>query len=285
MMIPFPTQISLLQTMTSLNIQLNMNSSLISQLNLINMMNMMPQLPINQPNHYYKPEVDLQNLLIFEQLKLHQILENSLRNSIKPELHSEMLKLITETQEIKNNEEVKISIQKKSEEEFIIEKSSKSNCITIFEQKIKRSKKINKQSKTKRKAKKNLRLSQRLKNMIKNYGKKCAYFAISDEGINLINDQVNENEISLFKLFIKNRITGITNICSFRDMLLVKKDDTIEISKFKKAFQCVSEIFISNYATKWIFNSPRIRDVKGHLFARFKMLRRVRNPEYFTYIH
>ena len=264
-------------------ILLNMltNSNLL--LEQLNFMKNISQLSFQ--TNYYAPEVNLQNFLAFQQLKFHQILENGLRNSMTSRLNSEPLKILTKTEDIIKFEEVKMPIENK-EEDFNHKKLFKSKQqMKILTSTIKRSKTINKKKVNKKRDKKDKRLSQRLKNIIKNYGKRCAYFAISNEGINLISYQLNEDEVLNFKIFIRSNISRITNIFNFREMLLVKQDDTIEISKFKKAFQYVSEIFINNYSTKWIFNSPKIKDVKGHLFARFKILRRVRNPEFFTYIH
>jgi hypothetical protein len=93
-------------------------------------------------------------------------------------------------------------------------------------------------------------------------------------------------KIPKFKEYIKTKIPSITNIANFREMLLVSdNEEGTDIAKFKKAFQYVSEIFIRDYSFNWIFHSPRINDVKGHIFARFKMLRRIRDPKSFTYIH
>jgi len=128
-------------------------------------------------------------------------------------------------------------------------------------------------------------MSERLKNIVKNYGKNCATFAISEIGHQFLAEVLTEEDIPKFKEFIKLKISSITNIANFREMLLASETDFAEIIKFKKAFQYVSEIFIRDYSFNWIFHSPRINDVKGHIFARFKMLRRIRDPKNFTYIH
>ena len=140
-------------------------------------------------------------------------------------------------------------------------------------------------SKREIKSSKNAPLSCRLKNMIKNYGKKCANFAIGEHGYPIIKQKLDNKEITRFRHFIRSKVKGITNINNFRGMLLAADDDTAEIEKFKKVFQFVSVIFIENYSVNWIMNSSRIKDVKGHIFARFKILRRVKDPKNFTYIH
>jgi len=147
------------------------------------------------------------------------------------------------------------------------------------------SKKISKKTKGKKKGKKSKRMSERLKNIVKNYGKNCATFAISELGIPFLSNQLSVEEIAGFKEYIRSKIAGITNIANFREMLLSTEKDSEDIVKYKKTFQYISEIFIRDYSFNWIFHSPRINDVKGHIFARFKMLRRIRDPEHFTYIH
>jgi len=151
--------------------------------------------------------------------------------------------------------------------------------------KVKNTKKINKKKQGKKKVRKSKRMSERLKNIVKNYGKNCATFAISELGHQFLLEVLTEEDIPKFKEFIRSKIPSITNIANFREMLLVSEVDDSDTGKFKKAFQYVSEIFIRDYSFNWIFHSPRINDVKGHIFARFKMLRRIRDPKHFTYIH
>ena len=152
--------------------------------------------------------------------------------------------------------------------------------------KLERSKKICKKNKKKKNSnKKTRRLSERLKNIVKNYGKNCASFAIGPIADSIIRQLLTQEEIPRFKEYIKNKIPKITNIRNFRELLLATEADQPEIAKFKQAFQNASEIFIVNYSVNWIFHSSRINDVKNHLFARFKMLRRIKDPKNFTYIH
>ena len=160
----------------------------------------------------------------------------------------------------------------------IVPKSSENKVL-----KVTRSKKIPKIKKSKKN--KFTRESERLKNIVKNYGKKCANFAIGKIGQSILREKFTHEEYSQFKEYIKLRVCKITNIQNFRDMLLVLESDSVKIAKFKESFQFVSEIFIRNYAICWIFHSSRMNDVKGHVFARHKMLRRIQDPKSFTYIH
>lgn len=147
------------------------------------------------------------------------------------------------------------------------------------------SKKASKAGKAKRKQKKGRRVSESLKNIVKNYGKNCATFALSELAHDDLLSILTKDQMSGFKGWIKAKLPSITNMANFREMLMPLETEDYETALFKKAFQHVAEIFVRDYAYNWIFHSPRISDVKGHLFARFKMLRRIRDPKNFTYIH
>ena len=164
-------------------------------------------------------------------------------------------------------------------------KISKKNVLLVA--KVQASKKIKSKStkKIQKKGKNVKRISERLKNIVKNYGKNCASFAIGDLGFKYLAQKLTNDEITRFKAYIRVRIPTITNISKFREMLLANQNDEPEIIKFKQTFQKICEIFVEDYSINWIFHSPRISDVKGHIFARGKMLRRIQNPTYFTYIH
>ena len=129
------------------------------------------------------------------------------------------------------------------------------------------------------------RLSERLKNITKNYAKKCIRFALTKSNDILLEKKLTPMEILRFKQFLRSKASKTTSIAKFRELLLILNDDNREICQFKQLFQRISEIFISYYALNWIFNSVKIKEKKGHVFARFKMLRRVQNPEFFTSIH
>jgi len=128
-------------------------------------------------------------------------------------------------------------------------------------------------------------MCEKLKNIVKNYGKNSALFSISPEGKQYISGKLSEEEFYHYSQFVKERIPNLININNFREMMIPAPMDTPDVCKFKKVFQEMAEIFISYFSLNWIFHSPRIKDVKGHIAMRNKMLRRVRNPELFTYIH
>ena len=51
----------------------------------------------------------------------------------------------------------------------------------------------------------------------------------------------------------------------------------------KRVFKAIGIIFIRDFTVNWVYNS-KIADKLTHLKYRFKMLRRVQNPEFFTYL-
>ena len=204
-------------------------------------------------------------------------------NKEKCEIDYEVLKTGVKVKKIKDDH-VQINNHARADDQnsLITHISSPKNA-KLQISKVEKSKKIKKKiAKDKCPTK---RLSERLKNMVKNYGKQCVIFAINTSEELLEEKGLIKKEIPQFKNYYKNNISGITNIESFRKLLLATENDSLEIIKFKKVFQSVSIIFIMNFSMQWIFASARIKDRHGHLFARFKMLRRVQNPENFTYIH
>jgi hypothetical protein len=61
------------------------------------------------------------------------------------------------------------------------------------------------------------------------------------------------------------------------------KSDTEKEMEFKNILKKLGEIFIKNFSVNWIF-SGKMTYKEAHLKFRFKMLRRIRNPELFTYL-
>jgi len=120
---------------------------------------------------------------------------------------------------------------------------------------------------------------------VKNYGKNSALFALSEEAKPYIGERFTDEEYHKFDKFLRPRIPDLINIPNFRDMLLPTANDDQLITRFKNMYQELTVVFIKYYSFNWIFNSPRIKDVKGHIQMRNKMLRRVQDPAHFTYIH
>ena len=123
------------------------------------------------------------------------------------------------------------------------------------------------------------------RNIVKNYGRAIASFCLSDIAVLYLDPLILEEEvqISRFKSFILSVKENIDGISSLRSLLLANRDDVKEVAKFKKIFQKICIVFIKYFSVNWIFSS-KLKDKITHLNCRFKMLRRVMNPEYFTYL-
>ena len=123
------------------------------------------------------------------------------------------------------------------------------------------------------------------KNIVKNFGRAIASFCLSEiallylEPLMMRKSVVNES----FKKFIYNAKDKIDSISTFRSLLLSEEVDSDEISAFKRIFQEMSIIFIKYFSVNWIFSSRLLNKI-AHLNCRFKMLRRIMNPQYFTYL-
>jgi len=123
------------------------------------------------------------------------------------------------------------------------------------------------------------------KTVVKNYGKAIASFAISPIAIPYLNPLVKQEGISVneFVKFISTAKEGIEGIETFRALLLVKEGDDKKTAAYKRVFQSIGEIFIKSFSVNWIF-SGRMANKQAHLKFRFKMLRRIKSPELFTYL-
>jgi len=122
------------------------------------------------------------------------------------------------------------------------------------------------------------------KTIVKNFGKAMCAFAASELAMPYLKQIVEQgaNVIKSFQMYIKKKKNGVDSIESLRSLLLIGRGDGEEVMLYKKIFQEVSIIFIKYFSVNWIFQG-KMAHKQAHLRARFKMLRRVQNPEYFTY--
>ena len=123
------------------------------------------------------------------------------------------------------------------------------------------------------------------KNVAKNYGKAIASFASSDLATPYI-ERITATEPcspTEFLDFIRRNKEQIQGIDSFRAMLLPKETDDAKEAAFKRVFQRISEVFINFFSVNWICHG-KMKDKVVYLKFRFKILRRIRNPELFTYL-
>lgn len=122
------------------------------------------------------------------------------------------------------------------------------------------------------------------KHIIKNYGKGMCTFACSRMAKPYLQDILKDRNIRIqdFQNHIKRKRKTIDSMKSIRDLLLVKKDDDTRLRAYKEIFQRISIIFIKYFSVNWIFQG-KMSYKQAHVNARFKMLRRIKNPEHFTY--
>jgi len=122
------------------------------------------------------------------------------------------------------------------------------------------------------------------KNIVKNFGKAMCSFASSELAMPYLN-RININwDVNLedFQEHIQKKRDLIDSIDSLRSLLLIMKNDDNVMVGFKKIFQEISIIFIKYFSVNWIFQG-KMSHKQAHLRARFKMLRRIKSPQHFTY--
>jgi len=126
------------------------------------------------------------------------------------------------------------------------------------------------------------------KNIIKNYGKAMCSFASSQVSLMYLKTIVKENSFEFisipgFMSYIKEKKSETKSIESIRKLLVINEGDSKEIATYKKIFKEVSVVFLKYFAVNWIFGG-RLYHKIAHLKFRFKMLRRIQDPENFTYL-
>ena len=122
-------------------------------------------------------------------------------------------------------------------------------------------------------------------NIIKNYGRAMTNFAISTMARTFLRPILEKLQIELpaFQKYIEERKKSANCIKKLRQMLPF--DDEIGTAEypFKKAFQEICIKFLKFFCVNWLYNS-KIAEKITHLKYRFKILRRIKNPQFFTYL-
>jgi len=127
------------------------------------------------------------------------------------------------------------------------------------------------------------------KNIVKNYGKALCAFSSSNIAVPYLESIIEKNgfpsnvKVTGFMSFIKAKKEAINSINSLRALLIRNEGDSNEVSAYKKIFQEASVIFLKYFVVNWIF-SGKLMHKDAHLKFRFKMLRRIMDPEHFTYL-
>lgn len=123
------------------------------------------------------------------------------------------------------------------------------------------------------------------KNLAKNFGKAICTFASSKMAASYLKRFLEKEDLSEkdFLEFVEKARCEINGLFNFRRVLLPTEKDSREIIASKRVFVLISEVFIKFFSVNWIFNGKVIHKLT-HLHYRFKMLRRIKCPELFTYI-
>lgn len=123
------------------------------------------------------------------------------------------------------------------------------------------------------------------KNIMKNYSRALAHFAVSEMAAPHLAKILKKEGIEKeqFCSFIEDYKDSVNCIKNLREMLLIEPQEDAQNTGIKRAFMQICEVFLKFFSVNWIFHS-KIRDRLVHLKYRFKILRRIRHPEHFTYL-
>lgn len=123
------------------------------------------------------------------------------------------------------------------------------------------------------------------KNITKNYCRAMINFSLSDLAVPYLLSILAKYNLQIqdFREFININKEAVNCIKGLRELLLITQNDSEQIRDLKKVFQEISVVFLKMFSVNWVFSS-RITDKRTHLNYRFKILRRVLNPQYFTYL-
>lgn len=123
------------------------------------------------------------------------------------------------------------------------------------------------------------------KNIVKNYGKAICAFASSKLALPYLEDLLKELKLNYpaFVQFSIKKKDSIDSIENFKLVFMVEKNDSPQEKNFKYVLKKMGEIFIKYFSVNWIYNGKMMYK-EAHLRFRFKMLRRVQNPERFTFL-
>jgi len=122
-------------------------------------------------------------------------------------------------------------------------------------------------------------------NVMKNYCRAFFNFGISSmvDPYLVCPEEGESLSPEVFKRILNSKKAKLNCIKTLRSLLLHDNRDSKEMRVFKIVFQRVCLVFLKFFCANWIFNS-KVADKMKHLKYRGKMLRRVQNPQYFTYL-
>ncbi len=123
-------------------------------------------------------------------------------------------------------------------------------------------------------------------NVMKNYANAMVAFALSRLAEPYLSKSplVKKMPIQQFRQMLASKKRKTNCIKSFRELLVVDEtQDSEEIKISKGLFQETCRAFLKHFWVNWIYNS-RLSDKSKYLKYRGRLLRRVENPELFTYL-
>jgi len=122
-------------------------------------------------------------------------------------------------------------------------------------------------------------------NIMKNYSRAMVSFALSKLALPYLAPELEKRGLTLaiFQKNLRNKREKVHCIRSLRELLLPKAEDSENRKSFKEIFGIICEVFLKFFSVNWIFNS-KLNDKMKYLKYRGKILRRVQDPEHFTYL-
>jgi hypothetical protein len=122
-------------------------------------------------------------------------------------------------------------------------------------------------------------------NIIKNYGRGMTSFALSTMAEPYLKDITRKYgvEMKAFLRFVRTKKKSANCIRKLREMLPIQSSVDRADYRIRLVFQEITIIFLKFFSVNWLYHS-KIDGKLTHLQYRFKMLRRVRDPDNFTYL-
>jgi len=123
-------------------------------------------------------------------------------------------------------------------------------------------------------------------NVMKNYANAMVNFGLSRVAEPYLSRSplATKMPLQLFRQMLLPQKRKTNCIKSFRDLLVIdESQDSEETKTWKGLFREVCKAFLKHFWVNWIYNS-KLNEKSKYLKYRGRLLRRVENPEFFTYL-
>ena len=123
-------------------------------------------------------------------------------------------------------------------------------------------------------------------NVMKNYASAMVNFALSRMAEPYLSKSplARRMPLQLFRQMLIPQKKKINCITKLRELWVIdKSQDTEEMKTFKGLFKEACKVFLKYFWVNWIYNS-KLDDKSKYLRYRGRLLRRVENPQWFTYL-